>query len=131
MLGQLGRHRPLDQPLRQPLQQTIGAGELLRCAGAGQQLVDQLVRQIRTINVRGDDWHRLLRVVLGHCVVSFPSRPAAPGPPGRERRHPLNSDHAYTENRTDPDDEVRVAQRRQLDQAGAVRKGAGQPVGGL
>jgi transposase InsO family protein len=40
--------------------------------------------------------------VLGHCVVSFPSRPAAPGPPGRKRRHPLNSDHAYTENRTDP-----------------------------
>jgi transposase InsO family protein len=35
-------------------------------------------------------------------VVSFPSRPAAPGPPGRKRRHPLNSDHAYTENRTDP-----------------------------
>jgi putative transposase len=35
-------------------------------------------------------------------VVSFPSRPAAPAPPGRKRRHPLNSDHAYTENRTDP-----------------------------
>ena len=35
-------------------------------------------------------------------MVSFPSRPAAPGPPGRKRRHPLNSDHAYTENRTDP-----------------------------
>lgn len=35
-------------------------------------------------------------------MVSFPSRPAAPGPPGRKRRHPLNKDHAYTENRTDP-----------------------------
>jgi hypothetical protein len=44
-------------------------------------------------------------VVLGHGLVSFPSRPAAPGPPGRKRRHPLNSDHAYTENRTDPANE--------------------------
>jgi hypothetical protein len=94
MLGQLGRDRPLDQPPRQPLQQTVRAGDLLRRARAGQQLVDQLVRQIVRIKIRGDDRHRLLRVVLGHSVVSFPSRPAAPAPPGRKRRHPLNSDHA-------------------------------------
>jgi hypothetical protein len=50
-------------------------------------------------------------VVLGHRVVSFPSRPAAPGPPGRKRRHPLNSDHAYTENRTDPFQAVRSWKR--------------------
>jgi transposase len=30
-------------------------------------------------------------VVLGHGLVSFPSRPAAPAPKGRKRRHPLNT----------------------------------------
>ena len=76
MVGQLGRHRPLNKTLGQPLQQAVGAGDLLRRTGAGEQLVDQLVRRVRTIKLRGDECHRLLRVVLGHGLVSFPSRPA-------------------------------------------------------
>ena len=47
MLRQLGVHRPLDQPLRQTLKQPVRAGDLLRRARAGEQLVDQLVRQLR------------------------------------------------------------------------------------
>src|SRR5213076_855654 len=41
--GQLGVHRPLDQPLGQRLQQTALARDLSGRAGAGEQLVDELV----------------------------------------------------------------------------------------
>src|SRR3954454_8322744 len=40
-------------------------------------------------------------LVLRHAWSPFePARRS--GPSGPEARHPLNSDHAYTENRTDP-----------------------------
>ncbi len=101
MVGQLGLHRPLDQPLRQSVKQPRRTGDLLRRARAGEQLIDQLVRKLGRISIRGDDSHRLLRVVLGQRgLLSEPARRLRP--PGRKRRHPLNSDHAYTENRTDP-----------------------------
>src|SRR5262249_50290680 len=68
--------------------------------------------QIRTIKLRGDDCHRLLRVMRGHRVVSFSelarrSRPsgaeaAAPAQP-RPRLHSPNvlwrGRHCWRENR--------------------------------
>lgn len=64
----------------QPLQEPLGAGDLLRRAGPGEQFVDQLVRQIPKIKLGGADWHRRLRVALGHGLVSFPSRSRPSGP---------------------------------------------------
>jgi hypothetical protein len=90
MLGQLGVHRPLHQPLRQTAQQAIGSGDLLRRARAGEQLIDQLVRQIVGIGIRGDDLD----------VSSGPAR--STWSPLRAGGSRLNSDHAYRENRTDP-----------------------------
>jgi hypothetical protein len=49
VLAQLGIHRALDEPLRQPGEQPIGTGDLLRRARAGEQLIDQLVRKLRRL----------------------------------------------------------------------------------
>ncbi len=43
MLGQLRRHRPLDQPLRQLREHPTGPDDLLLAARASEQLVDHLV----------------------------------------------------------------------------------------
>jgi hypothetical protein len=51
VVAQLRGHRPLDQPLGQLLQQPVRTGDLLRCARTGEQLVDKLVRQTRTIKL--------------------------------------------------------------------------------
>ena len=48
MVGQLDLHRPLQQPLRQLGEHAAGPNELLFRARAGEQLVDQLVRQLLT-----------------------------------------------------------------------------------
>ena len=48
MVGQLGLHRPLQQPLRQPGEHATRPNELLFRPGAGEQFVDQLVRQLLT-----------------------------------------------------------------------------------
>src|SRR5439155_5168717 len=45
MLGQLRRHRPLNQPLRQLRKNAAGADDLLLRAGTGKQLVDHLLRE--------------------------------------------------------------------------------------
>ena len=47
MVGQLDLHRALHQPLGQLAQQAARSGDLLLGPGAGEQLVDQLVRQQR------------------------------------------------------------------------------------
>jgi hypothetical protein len=49
VLAQLGIHRALDEPLRQPGEQPIGARDLLRRARAGEQLIDQLFRKLRRL----------------------------------------------------------------------------------
>jgi hypothetical protein len=45
MVSQLDLHRALHETLRQPREQTAGANDLLFGLSAGEQLVDQLVRQ--------------------------------------------------------------------------------------
>ena len=47
MVGQLDLHRPLHQPLGQLAQQAARAGDLLLGPRAGEQLIDQLIRQKR------------------------------------------------------------------------------------
>ena len=47
MVGQLDLQRPLQQPLRQLGKQATRAGDLVLRAGAGQQLVDQPIREKR------------------------------------------------------------------------------------
>jgi hypothetical protein len=45
MVGQLGVHRPLDQPPRQIGQQSPGPDDLLLAAGTREQLVDELIAE--------------------------------------------------------------------------------------
>ena len=44
MTGQLDLHRPLPQPLGQLRQQPTRPGDLLLGTGAGEQLIDHLIR---------------------------------------------------------------------------------------
>jgi hypothetical protein len=99
MIGQLGVIARSNSRLVSRLKRPSGAGDLLRRASAGEQLVDQLVRKILALGVRGDDRHRLLwKLLAQRGLLSELARRSGI----RERRHPLNSDHAYTGNRTDP-----------------------------
>ena len=70
----------LDHPSIVPIYDAgeVGGQLYIAMRYAGEQLVDQLVRQIRRINVRGDDRHRLLRVVLAHAWSPFRAGPPLP-----------------------------------------------------
>jgi hypothetical protein len=50
MVGQLGRQRALQQPPGELAQQPVGARDLLGALRAAQQLVDQLIRQLTTLD---------------------------------------------------------------------------------
>jgi len=52
MLGQLGRHRPLHQPLRQLREHTARPDDLLLRPSAREQLVDHLVSEAIANRVR-------------------------------------------------------------------------------
>jgi hypothetical protein len=106
MVGQLGLHRPLDQPLRQPAEQPLRAGDLLRRARAGEQLVDQLVRQLRrleriAIRTGVDRRHPPIAELVRQGALPFqPARQSESTLPDRRTRP--RSGPAYTDNRTDP-----------------------------
>ena len=52
MVGQLDLHRPLHKPLRQPAQEPAGPDDLLLRTRSGQQLIDELVRQLGSHLIR-------------------------------------------------------------------------------
>src|SRR5207248_1229968 len=74
MLGQLGRRRPLHQPLRQLREHAIGPDDLLFGAGAGEQLVDHLVRE--TVAKRVRDLERLAAARSLRSPSGLAPRPA-------------------------------------------------------
>jgi hypothetical protein len=82
MLGQLGIHRALDQPLGQPRQQAIRAGDVLRCPGAGQQLVDDRRAARAGVGLAVgrvlDDRDLLVSAVTGPPLRESPAAGAAP-----------------------------------------------------
>jgi hypothetical protein len=85
MLGQLGRHRPLHQPLRQLREHTARPDDLLLRPSAREQLVDHLVGEAIANRVRKLERLAAIRSVLVFLDMTL-----------------LRFRHAYTADRTLP-----------------------------
>ena len=109
ILGQLRRHRPLHQPLRQLRQHTARADDLLLATGAREQLVDHLISKTIANLVREPDRRRALRRARSAGSSLRSPSGLAPRPASAIdqlglglRRHDAPFRHAYTELRTLP-----------------------------
>jgi hypothetical protein len=87
MLGQLHVHRPLHQPLRQLAQHAIRPGDLLRRARTSQQLIDQLIRQLRRLPVDPHPRDRHIMNLVWQGRPSFPAGLSAELPLGSADSH--------------------------------------------
>jgi hypothetical protein len=85
VLGQLRRHRPLHQPLRQLREHPARPDDLLLGAGAGQQPVDHLAGE--TVANRVRDLERLAAARSLRSPYGLAPRPAGAIDQIRLRRH--------------------------------------------
>ena len=136
MVGQLDLHRPLHQPLRQLAEQPARPGDLLLRPGAGEQLVDQLVRQQRLDLGRELRPRRRLTARSASASLRSPSGLAPrhagairllrdliqPACDCRGHRSPFEID-AYTVSRTFPSCPVPVARDDRVGVAGVAAFG--------